>query len=76
MKRLGLQNIGASGTYPLPMISHSTEFPFSLLPPRAEQVLVSHFMRVLDERNNNGERNPWLCEEGYGQAFLVWGFKS
>lgn len=77
MKGLSLENIGASGTYPLPMISHSTEFPFSLLPPPAEQVLVSHFMRVLDERKrDNGGCNPWLCDEGYGQAFLVWGFKS
>jgi SAM-dependent methyltransferase len=76
MRRLGLQKIGASGTYPLPMISHSIDFPFSLLPPPAEKVLVSHFTEMLDVRKkSNGGRNPWLCDEGYGQAFIVWGFK-
>lgn len=76
MRRLGLQKTGASGTYPLPMISHSIDFPFSLLPAPAEKVLVSHFTEMLEERRkHNGGRNPWLCEEGCGQAFLVWGFK-
>jgi len=76
MKRAGLQGINAAGTYPLPMISHSVDFPFTLLPPAAEDVLVRHFSSVLRQRNEaSGGGNPWLCPEGYGQAFLVWGTK-
>lgn len=77
MRQCGLLNLGASGTYPLPMISHSIDFPFSLLPSPAEAVLVRHFSSLLLRRRaeRNGG-NPWLCEEGYGQAFLVWGRKG
>ncbi len=76
MDRSGLVRLGASGAYPLPMISHSTEFPFTLLPPIAEGVLVRHFSEILDRRRAElGGRNPWLCDEGFGQAFLVWGTK-
>lgn len=75
MKKFGLRNIGASGVYPLPMISHSTDFPFSLMPERSELVLVDRFKRILEEKRKKTGKNPWLCEEGYGQAFLVWGFK-
>jgi ubiquinone/menaquinone biosynthesis C-methylase UbiE len=77
LKDLGLKKIGASGTYPIPMISHSTAFPFSLLPPKAEEVLVAYFTGLLEQRREkNGGSNPWLCDEDYGQAFLVWGFKG
>jgi ubiquinone/menaquinone biosynthesis C-methylase UbiE len=76
MVRAGLNNLGASGTYPLPMISHSIDFPFSLLPPEAEKILVAQFRHMLDEsRKKMGGKNPWLCPEGEGQAFLVWGSK-
>jgi SAM-dependent methyltransferase len=76
MGRAGLHSVGAAGTYPLPMISHSIDFPFSLLPPAAEAVLVRHFTELLEQRRHqSGGRNPWLCQEGYGQAFLVWGRK-
>ena len=77
MKLAGLQNINAIGIYPLPMISHSIEFPFSLLSPPAEIVLVKHLIEMLDKRRKiNGGNNPWLCPEGEGQAFLVWGTKE
>lgn len=76
MGRAGLTNVGAAGTYPLPMISHSIDFPFSLLPPAAERVLVKYFESELERiKSESGGRNPWLCAEGYGQAFLVWGIK-
>jgi hypothetical protein len=59
------------------MISHSIDFPFSLLPPAAERVLVKHFESELEKvKARNEGRNPWLCAEGYGQAFLVWGTKA
>jgi ubiquinone/menaquinone biosynthesis C-methylase UbiE len=75
LKQLGLKNIQASGVYPLPMISHSIDFPFSLMPDRSEHQLVRHFEKVLAERKTKNGTHPWLCDEGYGNAFLVWGVK-
>ncbi len=76
MGAAGLKNVGASGTYPLPMISNSPDFPFTLLPPDAEKVLVRHFESVLETQRQQTGKNPWLCPEGEGQAFLVWGQKA
>ncbi|MBB3648321.1 SAM-dependent methyltransferase [Rhizobium sp. BK619] len=76
MGAAGLKNVGASGTYPLPMISNSPDFPFTLLPPDAEHALVKHFEMVLKRRHQQTGKNPWLCKEGDGQAFLVWGQKA
>lgn len=76
MARSGLCELGAAGCYPLPMVSHSIDFPFTLLPPAAEAVLVRHFLERLERRRaESGGCNPWLCAEGFGQAFLVWGTK-
>ncbi len=75
LKECGLRNIEASGVYPLPMISHSTEFPFSLMPDGSERTLVRRFEAILRERACRTGKHPWLCEEGYGQAFAVWGYK-
>lgn len=72
---LGCTDVGCSGTYPLPMISPSPEFPFTLLPPRAEVALTNYFQSVLDDRTAAGIQEPWFCEEEFGQAFLVWGRK-
>ena len=72
---LGCSGVGHSGTYPLPMISQSPEFPFTLLPPKAEIALTSYFQSLLDGRASAGIDDPWLCEEEFGQAFLVWGRK-
>ena len=75
LEELNFHDIGHSGIYPLPLISHSPEFPFSLLPDEAELSLVNTFQEWLlsNEGNNN---DPWLCEEGEGQAFIIWGRKS
>jgi len=75
LKKNGLNNISASGVYPLPMISHSIEFPFTLMPDKSEQALVQQFKKMLEKRQKKTRKNPWLCEEGYGQAFVVWGYK-
>jgi len=75
MKIAGLVDCQNDGVYPLPMISHSPSFPFSLLPPAAEASLVSTFQRWLDERQAATGSDPWRCPEGEGQAFLVWGRK-
>ena len=57
------------------MISHSIDFPFTLMTDQAELYLVEHFKKILNERNKKLKSNPWLCNENYGQAFLVWGTK-
>ena len=59
------------GVYPLPMISHSPEFPFSLLLAPLERILVEIFNFVLWVRKLVYRRNPWVCRLDFGQAFLV-----
>jgi SAM-dependent methyltransferase len=61
----------ACGMYPLPMISHSPEFPFSLLPDWLERGLVTIFSGVLMLRRALFGKDPWTCKEHIGQAFLV-----
>lgn len=76
LKDLPVCDIQASGVYPLPMISYSIEFPFTLLNDQSERIIVKHFQQILEKRRAESGENPWLCEEGYGQAFLVWCFKK
>jgi SAM-dependent methyltransferase len=60
-----------TGMYSMPMISHSPEFPFSLLPSPMERVLVAAFMAALNVRRLLTGRHGWLCKERNGQAFLI-----
>lgn len=69
-------DIEVTGMYPLPMISHSPEFPFSLLPKPLEWCLTRMFEVILWCRKIlYGDRlykgSPWTCKEEIGQAFLV-----
>ena len=57
--------------YPLPMISHSPEFPFSLLPKPIEKLLTKIFNIILSVRKKIYGRHGWICDEKFGQAFLV-----
>ena len=75
LKKLGLKNIQVSGVYPLPMISHSIDFPFSLMPKESELALVKFFEKMLQENRAKTGKHPWLCQEGRGNAFLIWGVK-
>jgi len=75
LETLGLKNIQACGVYPVPMISHSIDFPFSLMPEKSEILLVEHLQKMLEENQQKTGRNGWMCEEGHGNAFLVWGVK-
>lgn len=75
LKKLGANEIFTSGTYPLPMISYSPEFPFSLMPDEIEGILVKSFEARLEAQRVETNSNPWLCDEEYGQAFLVVGRK-
>ena len=76
LEDLGATDIFTSGTYPLPMISYSPEFPFSLMPAEIEQILVENFENRLEKSRNITGKNPWLCDESYGQAFLIVGRKK
>lgn len=75
LEKLNVQNISISGIYSVPMISHSIDFPFSLMNKKAEEVLVNKFKEIFRQRREKGILNPWLCEEDYGNALLVWGTK-
>ena len=75
LEKLGLKNIQVSGVYPVPMISHSIDFPFSLMPEKSEKALVAHFEKLLRQNAEETGNHQWLCQEGFGNAFLVWGVK-
>ena len=71
-----VESINSSGIYSVPMISHSISFPFSLMNTSQELILINHFKSLLKKRKKNYPNiNPWLCEEGFGQAFLIWAKK-
>lgn len=70
----GFEEIFSSGVYPLPMISPSIDFPFTLMNEESEKILVNNFKKVLEKRKK-ANIHPWLCEENYGQAFIVTGKK-
>ena len=66
-----LRKIINHGMYPLPMISHSPEFPFSLLPTPIELILTKIFKTVLWTRAKLYKQHGWICDEKIGQAFLI-----
>ncbi|WP_341884180.1 class I SAM-dependent methyltransferase [Synechococcus sp. UW140] len=73
MSKHSLTNLTSFGVYPLPMISHSTAFPFSLMDSYSESILVNDFNAQLSNVNT---KFPWRCAEGFGQAFIVAGQKN
>lgn len=70
-KDAGFTDINHNWVYRMPMISHSPKFPFSLLPPAAEEVLVQH----LQSFQTDGIAG-WSCRDLEGQAFFVNGSRS
>ncbi len=38
--------------------------------------MLKYFDKILNLRRKHQKGNIWLCKEGYGQAFLVWGYKK
>ena len=68
---LPVQHPRVTGLYPLPLISHSPAFPFSLMHPAMEEVLTAVFRAVLGLRRLLYNRHPWICSEEVGQAFLL-----
>lgn len=71
LNNLQLKNLTIFGMYPMPMISHSPEFPFSLLPKPLELVLTRTFEFALVVRQKLFGRHGWICDEKNGQAFLI-----
>ena len=60
-----------TGIYSMPMISHSPEFPFSLMPKFFEKTLVLIFYFLSATRKFFFKKNSWLCKEKNGNAILV-----
>ena len=71
LKKYYPEELLVTGMYPVPMISHSPEFPFSLLPASLEAFLVWIFGFVVTLRRIITGKHGWLCSEKLGQAFLV-----
>lgn len=68
---LSYENLTVFGMYSMPMVSHSPEFPFSLLPSPIEWVVTRIFEGALKIRRLLTGRHGWICTENMGQAFLV-----
>ena len=71
LKAMGVIELDAIGMYPMPMISPSPEFPFTLMSPAMELVLTWIYRTVLKLRGLLKGNHPWTCAETSGQAFLV-----
>jgi ubiquinone/menaquinone biosynthesis C-methylase UbiE len=70
---IGVQETGYFGLFPVPMISHSYKFPFTLMSPKREKTLVKFWDFLLNMRFWSSD--PWMCSEKWGLAFLVWARK-
>lgn len=75
MEKIGFEKIKTCGVYPLPMISNSPSFPFTLLDKKSESILVNVFNEMLEKNNPYMFDSNWTCEEGFGQAFILTGIK-
>ena len=73
-KKNNFKAIKSTGVYPLPMISTSIDFPFTLLDEKSEEIIVEYFNNVLNKRDEL-KISRWECDEDYGQSFIVWGQK-
>jgi SAM-dependent methyltransferase len=71
----GFRDAGSFGMFPVPLISHSPDFPFSLMSPPLERSLVQLWRLLLTPRGKQ-KRDPWTCSERWGLAFLVWAKKG
>lgn len=70
-KYSSVKDFKAYGVYPLPMISPNREFPFTLNSKILEILISRTFSFILDLRFILLRRNPWICREENGQAFLL-----
>ncbi len=70
LRKADVRDCGSFGMFPVPLVSHSTAFPFSLMAPSAEKRIVRIWRRLLSFRDQTTD--PWICSERWGLAFLVW----
>ncbi len=76
LDEMGVSEKGAFGMFPLPLVSHSPDFPFSPMSPPLEALLMTLWRLVLGLRRLlRPGRDPWTCSERWGLAFLVWARK-
>jgi 2-polyprenyl-3-methyl-5-hydroxy-6-metoxy-1,4-benzoquinol methylase len=75
LRRLPVRDSASVGMFPVPLISHSPNFPFSLMAPQMEQALVKLWQLLLSPRSGQ-QRDPWTCSTHWGLAFLVWASKG
>ncbi len=66
---------GAFGMFPVPLVSHSYDFPFSPMNGFFEWCLIKIWQTVMSVRRILFKPDPWTCQEGFGLAFLVWAQK-
>ena len=66
-----IKHLNLFGVYPLPMISPDRDFPFTLNNRIVELIITFIFKLTLLVRKIIFNRNPWICEEKNGQAFLI-----
>lgn len=66
-----IQNIYTTGTYPMPMISSSPDFPFTLCSPPVEKLNVLILSLYLFIRSLLTRSHYWTCSENYGHSILI-----
>ena len=66
-----VSDFSAYGVYPLPMISPNRDFPFTLNNELTEEIITLIFRIILYFRQLLFRKNPWICSEKNGQAFLL-----
>lgn len=66
-----IKDISGFGVYPLPMISPNREFPFTLNNKFVELLITKVFSLILLFRRIIYRKNPWICREENGQAFVL-----
>ena len=74
LRKANVLESGSFGMFPVPLVSHSPRFPFSLNSPATERRIVRLWEKLLG-KPEPGKRDPWKCAESWGLAFLVWARK-
>ena len=70
-RQAGITNAGVVGMFPVPLVSHSPSFPFSLMSAEAERRVVRAWRSVMALRRLWRD-DPWTCHPRWGLAFVIW----
>jgi ubiquinone/menaquinone biosynthesis C-methylase UbiE len=73
MRQLNVADCGSFGMFPVPLVSHSYQFPFTPMASPLEQGLIKCWQALLTL--NPASIDKWTCPERWGLAFLVWAKK-